>query len=331
MKKLINLTMFDLLKGVAMLLVMFGHSFGGENAELSKWFSKVLYSVLMPSFFVVSGYWLKKKNIKTGVKASVEYLLLPFCLVMILIDVVLLAYRLIQGEFQDWVTNVFIPSICVMTYRANRVGPMWFVFALFLAWCLFYIVIHIKNEKMQYGLVLFSAILGGALLPLKLPFQIAQGMVAFFYVYCGYLMKKKKLLDKRLHPIVYIILALVWLATIIYGSMNLYEHDVKYGIVSALGSLCGAYIIIKLFLYINLLEWCVLDGIRWVGRYSMWFLCLHTMEHGAFPWSILFKFVEQGTLHASLLFFLFRLVLVITGCIVLQRLHLYRIVKKKKK
>ena len=189
MKKLINLTMFDLLKGVAMLLVMFGHSFGGENAELGEWFGKILYSVLMPSFFIVSGYWLKKKKIKVGVKTSVEYLLLPYCVVMILIDCVGLTYRLLQGEFQDWVTNFLIPSVFVLTSRPNRVGPMWFVFALFLAWCIFYIVIHIKNEKIQYGLAFFSAILGGVLLPLKLPFQIAQGLVAFFYVYCGIYIK----------------------------------------------------------------------------------------------------------------------------------------------
>lgn len=331
MKKLINLTMFDLLKGIAMLLVMFGHSFGGENAELGEWFGRILYSVLMPSFFVVSGYWLKKKKFKVGLKSSVEYLLFPYCVVMILINCVGLAHRLLQGELQEWVTNFLIPSALVMTFRPNRVGPMWFVFALFLAWFIFYIVIHIQSERVQYALVLFAAILGGALLPLNLPFQIAQGLIAFFYVYCGYILKKKKLLDKKHHPILYVVLALAWLVTVIFGSMNLYEHDVKYGIFSILGSLCGAYILIKIFLYINLLEWRVLDGIRWIGRYSMWFLCLHTIEHGAFPWGILFKFVNQGTLHASLVFFVLRLILVIIGCVVLQKMRQYWIARKEKK
>ncbi|MBR6666271.1 MAG: acyltransferase family protein [Lachnospiraceae bacterium] len=330
MKKLINLTMFDLLKGVAMLGVVFGHSFGGENAVLGDVVGKILYSLLMPAFFVVSGYWLKKKEIKVGVKTSFEYLFVPFVIVVLLINLVGLGHRLLQNDISSWLNEFLIPSLLVSTAGANRVGPMWFVFALFLAWCLFYIVISIKNQKVQWMLVLLAAIIGGALMPFKLPFQIAQGLVAFSFVYCGYILKKKKLLDAKQHPLVYIVMFLAWICTVVFGSMNMYAYDVDYGIVSIIGSLCGALIIIKLFLYINLLEWYVLDGIRWVGRYSMWFLCIHAVEHAVFPWKILFRFVEQGTVIGSLTQFLLRLIFIIVGCIVFQNVQRYWIRRKEK-
>lgn len=330
MKKLINLTMFDLLKGVAMLGVVFGHSFGGENAVLGETVGKILYSLLMPAFFMVSGYWLKKKSIKVGVKTGLDYLLIPFFIVILLIDLIGFGHRFLQNDISSWLNEFLIPSLLVSTAGANRVGPMWFVFALFLAWCLFYTVINIKSQKTQWILVLLSAIIGGALMPLKLPFQIAQGLVAFFFVYCGYMLKKKKLLDKKQNPIAYVLMLVAWVCTVIFGSMNMYAYDVDYGIFSILGSLCGAFVIIKIFLYINLLEWNVLDGIRWVGRYSMWFLCIHAIEHAVFPWKILFRFVEQGTVIGSLAQFLIRLIFIVVGCIVFQKVQRYWISKKER-
>lgn len=330
MKKLINLTMFDLLKGVAMLGVVFGHSFGGENAVLGDAVGKVLYSLLMPAFFVVSGYWLKKKSIKVGVKTSFEYLFIPFVIVISIIDLVGFGYRFIQNDLDSWFNVFLIPSLLVSTAGANRVGPMWFVFALFLAWSLFAAVINLKSQKWQWILVISAALVGGALMPLKLPFQIAQGLIAFFFVYCGYILKKMKLLDAKQHVLVYVVMIAAWVCTVVFGSMNMYAYDVKYGILSVLGSLCGALIVIKLFLYINLSELFVLDGIRWVGRYSMWFLCIHAIEHAVFPWKILFRFVEQGTILGSLMQFLCRLVFIIIGCIVIQKVQRYWIGRKEK-
>lgn len=329
MKKLINLTMFDLLKGVAMIAVVFGHSFGMvDDAVLGPWFGKILYSILMPSFFVVSGYWLKKKKIKIGIKMSVDYLLKPYLLVILIINIIGFVHRALQGNLQEWLEVFLIPSVLVSTKGANRVGPMWFIFALFLAWSLFYLVLSMKNQKMHHVIALLAAVVGGALMIVKPPFQIAQGLVAFFYVYCGYLLKKKKLLDTKIHPLIYVFLAAGWGVSVVFGSMDLYLYDVRYGVFSVLGSLCGAFLIIKIFLYLNLLEWRVLDGIRWLGRYSMWVLCVHAVEHVAVPWKILFRFVRQGTVQGCLVHFVVRFVMIVAVCLVLLKLQMLWIQKK---
>ena len=332
MKKLINLTMFDLLKGVAIIGVVFGHSFMMEtNAVLNPWFRKILHSLLMPSFFVVSGYWLKKKKVKIGLKTSVDYLLKPYILVILIIDGIGLIHRWLQGNLREWLDVFLIPSILVFTKGANRIVPMWFVFALFLAWCLFYVVLNIKNEKLHYVAAVASAVVGGVLLAWKLPFQIAQGLIAFFYVYCGYLLKKKKLLDAKIHPFIYILLVVGWGLALVFGSMDLYSYNVKYGIFSILGSLCGAFLFIRMFLYLNLLEWRILDGIRWIGRHSMWIVCLHAVEYAVIPWRVLFQFVQQGAFQRTLVYFIMRMIWIIIMCLCLLKIHVFRIKKKAQK
>ncbi|MBQ9768204.1 MAG: acyltransferase [Lachnospiraceae bacterium] len=322
MKKLINLTMFDLLKGVAMLCVLFGHSVVYENGSLGDfWYGKVLHSLLMPAFFMVSGYWLKKKPIKTGIKNSFDYLIKPYLLVIAIIIFIGFVHRALLGNIQEWVDVFLIPSVLVSTKSGSRLGPLWFVVALFWAWCLFYLVVRIKEEKWQMAVAVLSAALGGILMPLQLPFQIAQGLVAFFFVYCGYLLKKKKWLEAKLHPLWCVPMLLVWGATVWFGSMDLYSYDVKYGIVSVVGSLFGAFWLIKLFLYVNLLEWRVLDGIRWIGRYSMWFLCIHAVENAVVPWKILFRFVTPGSAAGVLLLMCLRLLFIVVVCIVLRKIQ----------
>lgn len=331
-KKLINMTMFDLLKGVSMIGVIYGHNFvSGDNTVLGIWFGKILYSVLMPAFFMVSGYWLKKKDIKSGIKAGVGNLLKFYIIVSVIVNVIGFIHRALSGNIKQWVEAFLIPSLLVSTKSPSRVGPMWFVFALFLAWSLFYIVINIKSEKMQMLIAVISAVLGGILMPLQLPFQIGQGLIAFFFVYCGYLLKKRKLLDAKIHPLIYLALIIIWIVSIAFGSMNMYAYDVQYGIFSIVGSLCGSYLIVRGFLYLNLLEWPILDGIRWMGRCSMWILCVHTIEYAAFPWGSVFGIIGHSEWAGSWLHFAIRFIVVVIICMVIQRVQNYRIKVKYQK
>ncbi len=330
MKKLINLTMFDLLKAIAVIGVVFGHSFGEvDTLIIGEWYGRIAHSLLMPAFFMVSGYWLKKKKISVGVKSGVEYLLKPYILIILIIDVVGLAHRALEGNLKEWVDEFLLPSVLVSTDGATRIGPMWFIFALFIGWILFYLVINIKNEKIHMVLAIISAIVGCALLPFKLPFQIAQGLVAFSFVYCGYMLKKRKLLEAKIHPLAYVLIVIAWILSVLYGSMDLYSYDIKYGIFSVIGSLCGAFLMIKLFLYLNLLEWRILDGLRWMGRYSMWVVCVHAIEYAIVPWKILFRYVEQDTMFASVLHFVLRMIFIIIVCVIMQQVQRYWIKRRQ--
>ena len=324
MKKLINLTMFDLLKGIIMLGVLFGHSIIAPEKGLGLlWYGKIMHSLAMAALFIVSGYWLKKKTIKAGVKLGITYLIKPLLLVLLIINVIGFVHRAMAGNLSEWVELFFVPSLLMWNGPGTRLGPLWFVLALFWAWCIFYFVVQITGEKLQIGIAVLFGVLGGALMPLQLPYQIAPGLMGFFFLYAGYFIKKKKLLEKKVNPVLLVLMLGVWWLTVVYGSMDFYLYDVKYGILSAIGSLLGAFLLIKLFLYVNLLDWRVLDAFGWVGRYSMWYMCIHSVEKAVFPWKILFRFVDQKSMIGIVALFILRTIMITVICCVCQKVLMY--------
>ena len=71
---------------------------------------------------------------------------------------------------------------------------------------------------------------------------------------------------------------------------------------------------IRLFLRLNALEWRVLEPIRWLGRYSLWVLCVQAVEEVVFPWKIMFMFVPRESVLGLGLHFVLRLALNVTVC-----------------
>ncbi len=309
-KNFINLTMFDLLKGVMIILVIWGHS-NGWNTDT--YVLKIFYSVMMPFFFIASGFWLKKRPLKAGLESSVKFLLRPFCIVMFVINLIGAVHRALQHNMQEWVHVFLIPTLLVRSGQNTRIGAMWFVFALFLSWCLFYLFVNLCEEKQQMIWACLCGIAGGIIMPLELPFQIGQGLSCYFLVYSGYIIKKKKLLEKTISPGVFVLLSSSWVISILYGSMDFGTYNMKYGFLSLVGSLCGSFLVIKLFLLLNSIENVLFDAIKWIGRHSMWILCIHSVEAAVVPWKILFSYISQESLAGMVLQFVLRCILI--GCI----------------
>lgn len=299
----VNMTMFDFIKGLGMILVILFHSipapyqdgFAGACAQ----------SVLMPIFFIVSGFWLKDKAPRDGIAEGARYLLIPYGYTVSAILLIGLVHRGLQGAWREWVDVFLLPLLLGHSGMDTRMGALWFIVALYWAWCIFYLSGMIRRQGVRTAVILLIGVLGGILLPLEPPFQIGQGMVAAVFVYFGYLVKRKKLLQTSLPlPLTAVLLA-VWLAGVRFGSMDLAFYDVRFGILSVLCSTCGAYLLIRWVLRVNDYENGLLDRIRTVGRYSMHILCIHSLEIAVFPWNAVFRFTgESGPLRIVVQFLL---------------------------
>ena len=301
-QRLVNLTMFDLLKGIFIIIVVLRHSIPGNAVEeMLIW--KLLYSVMMPVFFIISGFWLKKRKIKVGIWTSCKYLLLPYVTVMALINLGAALDLFRVGRLDLWKEGYFFPAILAISGASSPLGPMWFLFSLLWGWILFYLIIQIENEALRGSFVLIIGIAGCLLMDLELPFQIAQGFVAAFYVYCGTLMREKKLLEKRVPWWMAVILMIAWLPQVMWGTMNLALYSVRFSIFGVLGSLAGSFLVIKLSLYANRIESRVTDGLKWLGRNTILILCIHAVEMAVFPWRVLFRIVKCTPAASALQFF----------------------------
>lgn len=322
----VSLTMFDMLKGLAMLLVLVRHSIVRDVGAQIEW--KFLYSILMPVFFVTGGFWMKPKEWKNGIRAGCEQILKPYIVSMAVIEGTGLLHRGLTGELGDWIETFLLPGLLGMSGEGSRFGPLWFLLALFWAWSLFYLIVSVKDVRMQTGLAVLCGAAGSVWIGFMPPFQLAQGMIGSFWVYSGYRIKKERLLEKPLHAVWGMGMAALWVFTIWYGTMDLAMYRVNGGFISVLGSLCGAFLVIKVFLHLNLLENRIFDGLRLVGRYTMWILCVHGIEGALVPWRVLDRFADRNVWTGWIGWFVLRCLLIGCICVVLERIQKYKIRKR---
>lgn len=322
----ISLTMFDLVKGLAMFFVLLRHSIPWDVGARPEW--RALYSVLMPVFFVTGGFWLKPKDWRAGARAAAEQLLKPYLLCLAVIAGTGFVHRFITGGLEEWVQTFLLPGLLGMSGEGSRFGPLWFLLALFWAWTLFYLITAVKDVRGQTALAVFCGAAGGCLIGLRPPFQLAQGFIGAFWVYGGYRVKKEKLLEKPLRPAVFLAAAALWLGSVRFGSMDLAMYQVRGGFLSALGSLCGAFLVIKAALYANRWETRAFDGLRLAGRYTMWILCVHGVEGALVPWQAVGRLAGLEGAAGCVCWLLARSLLIGIVCAGLERIQKYRIRKK---
>lgn len=309
-KRIVNLTMFDFLKGLGIIMVLFRHSIY-DSALLSEsnlW--PIIYTVLMPVFFVTSGYWLKKRPFRHGLTTSLKLFLKPYLIIIACIDLVGLIHRFLQNNMEEWVNLFLHQSVLVISGDYSRIAFMWFVFALMVGWILFYGLIQIKNEKNQIAVSFLLCFIGTLILPYKLPFQIAQGLIAQLFLFAGYLMKKHRFLEKKLSIPVLVGLAAIWLVGGYFSCReplcDLSMYQFGNGIPAVLCCLCGSILVIEAGIRINVIDNPLIEKVALLGRYTMWILCIHSFEATVVPWSYIYHFVPIGGIAGSLLKFCLR-------------------------
>ncbi len=188
----------DALKGLAILLVVFGHAFPGNltNFDDNVVF-RVIYSFHMPLFMFLAGLVAVYNN----ENPVISYLTKKF---LALVVPFIFWYAL------DYFVTGAYHSIAVKTYIARIISSpdwgLWFLWVLFLNYCL--LVLSVKMEK---GLGIYAFLIT-FLLVLWCPVGILGIWVLkkfFFYFALGYLfMKYRNILNEYLSQIKYSVIVI---------------------------------------------------------------------------------------------------------------------------
>lgn len=154
-----SLGMFDLLKGIGMLAIVFAHTAElyplGTNDVTPFAFALFAYrEALMAAFFIASGYGFRKRSIHKCIEQQLKTLLKPY-LYTALATTVLHAF-LHHAAFGSWdaaisesakVLGGFLLGLPhTATYFGHQFfscGPMWYLVALMLAWVLLDVLLEI--------------------------------------------------------------------------------------------------------------------------------------------------------------------------------------------
>ena len=306
-----SLGMFDLLKGVGMLLIVFAHTSElypvGDISTITPvtFFLFAYRESLMAAFYIASGYGFRKRSIGKCISQQFKTLFKPYAYTGLATTI---AHFVIHYKtFGNWNNAVYetykvlggfvlgLPHTA--TYFGQEFfscGPMWYLLALMIGWILLDIILNIFPESYIKWAVLGTMLLGwGISLVWEAPFCIAQGMVTVPYLYIGFLAKKKRLFEKKFRPLAILgLLAAalgVALGVLLTGKTDCVSlGEWTMGPVSILlDGIVGLGFIVLFIKVQRLLDNPVTHLIEAVGRRSLYIFCIHTVELTAVPWYLM--------------------------------------------
>lgn len=209
--------MFDLLKGVGMLMIVFAHTaelyplglFGSGGLSVSGFGLFIYREALMAAFYIASGYGFRQRSVGKCIQQQCKLILKPYfftavCTTALHFVIHYKTFGYMPGTLEEnsKVLGGFLLGLPHTAEYAGKVyfssGPMWYLLALMMGWILLDILFNAFPERYLPFAVAATAVLGwGTCLVWELPFSISQGMVIVPYLYIGHLIKKTRLLERR--------------------------------------------------------------------------------------------------------------------------------------
>lgn len=319
-KRLVNtIGMFDLIKGLGILLIILVHTvqlYTPRSSNHMSFFASVLYiytDVALAIFFIISGYGFRKTKIKQCCIQQTKMLIKPYLYTALVTVILRIIFRCIfVSGFSSAIKNSrkYIAGFLLGTCRPTKyfghnfasIGPAWFILALAIGWIILNVLENIVSERFMPLAILGSATLGWLLcFFVKLPFCLNQVFLIVPFLFLGHYAKKKQLLLNKLPAWLWIlfIISLIGmpLGAHINGiTDNIPCGNVSFGPLTTLFAGIIALVIIYVFIRWNYKRNILTKSIEFVGKNSLIFLCLHTVEQIAFPWSNYTSIISSSSL-----------------------------------
>lgn len=299
-----SIGMFDYAKGVMMLVIIIGHSVTDQfdiwNREaygithyLMFGLASLLYYGLIPAFYMICGYGIRKRTMRSATKGQLRYFWKPYLSVTLSVLVLVIAKKLITGNsIAIALQHQVLPFLFaysdgnqrLLGLQMNSIGPLWFFWVYAIAGILVNWYLQQEETVLQVMLVTLSTSLGIILTRFVLPWCIQQILICSGFMYVGWRLKKNKILDHRL-PISMIVIthAICMLSICTGGYMSISANG--YGSTADL--LIGYMAGIVLFYAAAAprhLDGRVSARICWIGRHAIYICCIHTVVFIIGPW-----------------------------------------------
>ncbi len=289
----------DVAKGIAILLVIVGHTEG--------WWVSTFH---MPFFYMLSGLFLSDKlPMKEYTRHRARQLLVPYLLGVLFTilgvavkDIVFSNAGTIPGDALKWLLaglygkgtnkNILIPGI-------TKIGAYWFLLGMF--WGSL-IARKFVDQKLYPAILAVIAYLGWATRQqVFLPWSIQNGMVAAFFIGVGVLVSRYKLLEKKADPAVIIGCSLLWIFAVAnHMSLSIVNVNFPNGLFDVIVALGTSYVVMKLSQGIAEKSAPVSNVLSFLGRNTIVIYFWHAWEINVLNWNWLMQLM--GTDKTSLAF-----------------------------
>ena len=215
----------DVAKGLGIILVVFGHTFRGEELKI------FIYSFHIPLFFFISGLFVKNdpdRKFKDFLQAKFKSLLLPYVTFYLLSY---LYWLIIERHIRPGQDVTLITPLIGLFYGTDYKqfmlpnGALWFLTCLFVVeMFVFTIVKFVKNRFLILTLFFVIPLFGLLLISqnfIPLPFSINSSFMAVLFTGIGFLTKDylKKITEQN-HSILLLVCLSVFSVVWWVGNKN---------------------------------------------------------------------------------------------------------------
>ena len=293
----------DLAKGIAILLVILGHTLPPAN-----YIRGAIFSFHMPLFFLLGGYTMKNSETmaewRERAGRSFRRLVIPAVSLFVIRYLLFILTAPLQGYF--WPTladlafwrdqaalmlkGILFSSSVAMETRIGFVpafGMAWFLIVLFTAKTLLDLL-HLKIRGWRLGFVSLLLLLAGVRIGayLRLPFSFDLSMAVVIYLWMGKNLPHQ-FIEER--PFVrFLEFGSLWASLLLFQYFRFHEYaDLSQRRYSQfplcyMVALCGSLMVVYFSRMIDR-ESFPFRQLRYIGQYSMDILCIHIMDVVWFP------------------------------------------------
>lgn len=341
-KNVNTIGMFDLSKGLLMILIVLGHSiieyFKYWEYELTVhwWYAllvpfRIFIYGLVPMFFMMSGYGFRVQSMKRCLRDRMKYLLKPYAYTGLIVLVLAVLKGIIKKESIALVLTQygipFLLGLCpgntnIRDFYLGSIGPMWFLVVLALAWIVLNFVVKLEKRYLIW-LCLATLTAFSVRLPFNafIPFCIAQSFPCAFYIYTGYILKKERLLSKKWTKRESLVFWIVLLCVIPFGNVEVSQNVWKLGALDFVASVIAGVLLLKCCNYLNRWRGKIADFFCVLGRHSLDVLCIHSIEYLVFPWKRVINILTNNSISGVLCMLVMRMIFITVGCIIIAKVR----------
>jgi len=235
---------FDILKGIAILCVLVGHS------PCTPWFMhRIIYSFHMPLFFIVAGYFIhlwdgQKQTLKVMITKNFSRLVIPYIVTSILTLFVCLIQNIKNRSIDNILHDLIGYVLSIDTAYDGTLfdfyqAPIWFLLALFWAKLIFWIISKHKKWLLPLSFVLsYTMVLIHPYVPL--PWGIGEGVQGLVFVTLGYYVRHRdEYINDTWWCVIQIGLAILWILTFKWGKIEMVFFEYRCFPIDMLSSWGG--------------------------------------------------------------------------------------------
>lgn len=285
MEKSNRINYLDIVKGIAIILMVIGHIIPSKSI-----INSIIYSFHMPLFIIVSGYFYKEKNLREILQKMIKQFWLPYIISIIF---VYLIKSIINNNFDI----IFLLKYTLLgvskkkLFSLSELGALWYIPFFIVINILFWIIKKIsKNNDLKLLFLVAICFFLGLILGYKkiyLPWSIDVAMTCILFYYIGYILNKYNLLNYIIYNKIFIACMLfVYLLTFNFGNIEIAIRKYPFGLICFMNSISGCMII---FLISNIIDKFLKKTstiLAWYGKYSIYILIFHYIETRLFNYKL---------------------------------------------